>query len=74
MGKDRIEEFYHPDDDEWAAIQEGLAQAERGQFVPDEEIARLRADIEIGLRQLDAGEGEELDIEDVIRQVRKEHE
>jgi hypothetical protein len=26
-------EFYDPDDDEWAAIEEGLAQAKRGEFV-----------------------------------------
>jgi len=32
----------------------------------------LRADVEIGIRQLDAGEGRELDIEDVIRQAREE--
>ena len=31
-------EFYHPSDDEWAAIQEGLEQAKRGEFVPDEEM------------------------------------
>ncbi len=31
-------EFYHPSDDEWAAIQEGLAQARRGEFVPEEEM------------------------------------
>ena len=31
-------EFYHPSDDEWAAIQEGVAQAERGEFVPNAEI------------------------------------
>jgi hypothetical protein len=24
-------EFYHPDDDEWAAIQQGLDQAKRGE-------------------------------------------
>jgi predicted transcriptional regulator len=29
-------ELYHPSDDEWAAIQEGLSQAKRGEFVPDE--------------------------------------
>ena len=34
-------EFYHPSDDEWAAIQEGLEQARRGEFVPDEEIEAL---------------------------------
>jgi hypothetical protein len=31
-------EFYHPSDDEWAAIQEGLEQAKRREFVPDEEM------------------------------------
>lgn len=31
-------EAYHPSDDEWASIQEGLAQAKRGEFVPDEEM------------------------------------
>lgn len=35
-------------------------------------LARLRAEVEIGIRQLDAGMGKELDIEDVIRQARKE--
>jgi predicted transcriptional regulator len=25
--------FYHPDDEEWAAIEEGLAQAKCGEFV-----------------------------------------
>ena len=38
-----------------------------------ETLANLRAEIEIGLRELDAGMGEELDIEDVIRQAREEH-
>ena len=33
----------------------------------------LRAEIEIGIRELDAGMGEELDIEDVIRQAHDEH-
>ena len=31
-------EFYHPSDDEWAAIEEGLEQANRGEFVPDAEM------------------------------------
>ena len=31
-------EFYHPSDDECAAIQEGMAQAERGEFVADHEM------------------------------------
>jgi hypothetical protein len=34
-------EFYHPDEDEWAAIEEGLGQADRGEFVSAEEIAAL---------------------------------
>jgi hypothetical protein len=34
-------ELYHPSDDEWAAIQEGLEQAKRGEFVPDEEMDAL---------------------------------
>lgn len=36
-------------------------------------LAELRAEIEIGIRQLDAGEGEELNIEDVIRQARADY-
>jgi hypothetical protein len=36
-------------------------------------LNRLRADVEAGLAQLDAGLGEELDIEDVIRQAHAEH-
>lgn len=38
-----------------------------------ETLERLRAEIEIGVRELDAGLGEELNIEDVIRQAHKEH-
>ncbi|MFZ5740082.1 MAG: hypothetical protein ACOY6K_24700 [Pseudomonadota bacterium] len=34
-------EFYQPDDDEWAAIEEGLAQASRGEFASADEIAAL---------------------------------
>ncbi len=34
-------ELYHPDEDEWAAIEEGLAQAKRGEAVPGDEIAAL---------------------------------
>jgi hypothetical protein len=36
-------------------------------------LSRLRADIEVGLGELDAGLGQELDIEDVIRQAHREH-
>lgn len=38
-----------------------------------EVLAQLRADIETGIRELDAGLGEELDIEGIIRQARDEH-
>ena len=38
-----------------------------------ERLAELRAELEIGIRQLDAGEGRELDIEEVIKQARTEH-
>ncbi len=30
---------YHVDEDEWAAIQEGIAQSDRGEYVPDEQMA-----------------------------------
>jgi hypothetical protein len=38
-----------------------------------EALQQLRAEIEIGVRELDAGLGEQLDIDDVIRQARDEH-
>ena len=34
-------ELYHPDDEEWAAIQEGVAQAKRREAVSADEIAAL---------------------------------
>ncbi len=34
-------ELYHPDDHELAAVEEGLAQARRGEFVSADEIAAL---------------------------------
>jgi hypothetical protein len=36
-------------------------------------LTELRAEIEIGIRQLDAGLGKELDVEDVIRRARAEN-
>jgi hypothetical protein len=36
-------------------------------------LAELRAEIEIGLKELDAGLAEELDIEEVIREARDEY-
>lgn len=35
-------------------------------------LAELRSAVEAGVRQLDAGQGKELDIEEVIRQARRE--
>jgi predicted transcriptional regulator len=35
------EDLYHPSDEEWAAIKEGLEQAKRGEFASDEEVAEL---------------------------------
>jgi hypothetical protein len=35
-------------------------------------LARLRAEIAAGLRELDAGKGEELDIEEFIKQAQTE--
>ncbi|MBV8840782.1 MAG: hypothetical protein JO000_29945 [Alphaproteobacteria bacterium] len=34
-------------------------------------MSRLRADIEVGLREFDAGLGQGLDIEDVLRRTRR---
>ena len=36
-------------------------------------LRRLRADINKGLRSLDAGKGRELDIEEVLRRARSKH-
>jgi len=36
-------------------------------------LAKLRAEIEIGLQQLDEGKGEELDLEALLRQARRDH-
>ncbi len=36
-------------------------------------LAELRAEIEMGLKELDAGLGEELDIEELIREAREEY-
>ncbi len=38
-----------------------------------EKLKALRADVEIGIKQLDAGEGRSLDIKEVIAQARAEY-
>jgi hypothetical protein len=57
-----------------AALPEA-AQEKIGREVIDyiDKLNALRADIESGIRQLDAGEGRELDIDDVLRRARKAH-
>ena len=55
-----------------------LSEAAQEQFGPEileriETLTQLRTEIEIGIRELDAGMGEELNIEDVIREARAEH-
>ena len=39
-----------------------------------ESLAALRRKLEVGIEQLDAGEGQELDIDDVKRAIRHQHE
>jgi hypothetical protein len=46
---------------------------DRAPFERIDRLSRVRGDIRIGLDELDAGKGEELDIEELILQVRKEH-
>lgn len=57
-----------------AAALPDAAQEQLGRELLDrlDALARLRAEVEIGIRQLDAGEGRPLDIEDVIKQAREE--
>jgi hypothetical protein len=38
-----------------------------------ESLKNLRAEIEIGIRELDASLGEKLDIDELLRQLRDEH-
>jgi hypothetical protein len=51
------------------------AQEQLGREIVEhiDSLAQLRAEIEVGFQELDAGLGEEIDIEDVIRQARVEH-
>lgn len=51
------------------------AQEQIGRELLDrvETLKRLQAEVEIGLRELDAGDGRPLEIEDVIKQARDEY-
>jgi hypothetical protein len=57
-----------------AALPEA-AQEQLGRELLDriEALQNLRAEIDAGVRELDAGLGEELDIEGLIRQLHEEH-
>jgi hypothetical protein len=52
------------------AAQEQLGRALLKQI---DELNALRAEIEIGIQQLDAGLGRELDLEEFLRRARAEH-
>jgi phage shock protein A len=52
------------------AAQEQLA---REMLERIDSLAELRAALEVGVRQLDAGEGKEHDIEEVIGRARRKH-
>ncbi len=67
------------------ALKEALAEVEKLPGPDQENIGRqmlhhveklrvLREDIDAGLRSLDAGEGQELDINDVLSVARQRHE
>jgi hypothetical protein len=56
----------------------GLSEAAQEQLGRElleciDELAELRAEIEVGLWELDAGLGEELDVELLIREARDEY-
>ena len=65
-------------------LREAIAKVEALPEPAQESIARelidyvdrlnaLRADLEVGIRQLDAGQGKELDIEDLLKRARARH-
>ena len=63
-----------------SAIEKAVAlpEAEQEQLAREileriDSLSELRVEIQRGLRQLEAGEGRELDIEDVIARARREH-
>jgi hypothetical protein len=58
-----------------AASLSEVAQEQLGRELLEriDELAELREEIEVGLRELDAGLGEVLDVERLIREARDEH-
>jgi Arc/MetJ-type ribon-helix-helix transcriptional regulator len=58
-----------------AATLPEAAQEELGRELLEhiETLSELRAEIEIGIKELDAGKGEKLDIDEILREAHKEH-
>lgn len=52
------------------AVQEALG---RELLARIDELTQLRTEIEIGLKELDAGLGKELDVEELLRELHAEH-
>jgi hypothetical protein len=57
---------------------QSLPEATREQIGRDvllriEKLERLRADLQIGIDQLDAGRGAEIDVDRIIHQARRHH-
>jgi Arc/MetJ-type ribon-helix-helix transcriptional regulator len=57
---------------------EALPEAEQDRIARElidylDKLNALRADLEVGIRQLDAGEGRELDIDDFLRRMHAQH-
>lgn len=38
-----------------------------------DKLVALRADVDVGIRQLDAGEGRELNIDELLREIHEKH-
>ena len=58
-----------------AASLPDAAQEQLGREILDrlDALARLRAEVEIGIKQLDAGEGRELDVESFLAEMHAKH-
>ena len=58
-----------------AAMLPEKAQEELGLEILERihELQELKAEIEVGIRELDAGLGEELDMDEVLRDIHVEH-
>jgi len=48
-------------------------QIGRDMLVRIEKLERLRADLQLGIDQLDAGRGTEVDIDEIIGKARRQH-